>query len=309
MGGREKIPCASCGYDLVGLAEDGVCPECGLRIAASIARYLERGLHAAALRPVVRSRGCIGCGYELRGLPVEGMCPECGSAVRESFGPRLLRYGSATYLTDIARGASVLWWATWLATLGLCLPPLAVASPIVMLVGWWLLTPSPPDGLPGRRGETSRRLTRACVVLATVGIVCGAMRVGAGARVGDAVLSACVLGSAISAFLACVVGLAYVRCIADRVPDRGLWVNSGFAQLASPVAVVFAAFVWVHDVVAGNMTWGAYTAMGMVLLFFGTLAWVLLFVRVVHQLRTVLREERDYVREVRVEGSDGAGGV
>src|SRR5688500_3085007 len=44
------VPCLHCGYDLRGLADDGLCPECGGAIGESIIRFRE--MHAAALPPL-----------------------------------------------------------------------------------------------------------------------------------------------------------------------------------------------------------------------------------------------------------------
>jgi hypothetical protein len=43
------LPCAQCGYNLRGLGDDGVCPECGAAIGESVARFM---IMRAAARPL-----------------------------------------------------------------------------------------------------------------------------------------------------------------------------------------------------------------------------------------------------------------
>jgi ssDNA-binding Zn-finger/Zn-ribbon topoisomerase 1 len=108
-GGRHR-PCAGCGYDLFGLATDGVCPECGLgygRMAEHNAKAPSRRSPASGpvgpvgpvavpagpgtLRPSTPHAGgvflegatCPSCGYGLGGLKVGCKCPECGKAAGE----------------------------------------------------------------------------------------------------------------------------------------------------------------------------------------------------------------------------------
>lgn len=79
------LSCAFCGYDLAGLEEAGVCPECAAaydHLGLIVARHGPEALEALyagvpALAWVKRDR-CRECGGDITNLPTRGRCPNCG---------------------------------------------------------------------------------------------------------------------------------------------------------------------------------------------------------------------------------------
>jgi hypothetical protein len=59
----DRLPCIGCGYDLVGLPEDGACPECGVAIGRSVS-----GDHLLASSKEHRQRLARGAEYALGGV-------------------------------------------------------------------------------------------------------------------------------------------------------------------------------------------------------------------------------------------------
>ncbi|MEQ8316331.1 MAG: hypothetical protein RIE77_10680 [Phycisphaerales bacterium] len=59
----DRLPCVGCGYDLIGLPEDGACPECGVAIGRSIS-----GDHLFASSKEHRQRLARGADYALGGV-------------------------------------------------------------------------------------------------------------------------------------------------------------------------------------------------------------------------------------------------
>lgn len=86
-----STPCAHCGYDLLGLPQTGICPECGSTIGDSVLRDTDPQTRAkflaaeeAAKETTVSVPKCTRCGYDLTGLPPGSLCPECGEPAKRT---------------------------------------------------------------------------------------------------------------------------------------------------------------------------------------------------------------------------------
>src|SRR5687768_15684955 len=118
---QHDVPCVRCGYDLRGLSDDGLCPECGAGIGDSLARFVQT--RAAAARPLAEMprawvvKLAIGCTMlALLGLAIFGV-----TVVQFLFDPR--------------------WRAAW--------APINV----LMVPAFWLLTADEPSIVSARAGE------------------------------------------------------------------------------------------------------------------------------------------------------------
>jgi len=206
---------------------------------------------------------CRHCGYNLRGLTPGGACPECGRATLEAL-PRYLKDAGPAYLRTIGRGA-VLTIAGMvlsaiagtlvsltLPSLYLALAPngpsviLAIAPPIVMLVGLWKITSVDPHVCGERNPERLRKLVR---TTAMVGTVAQLVEIGTSltfllpslsARVTDWILYPI---STIALIVGVFATLAYLRTLAYRVPDYVLCRR--FGSLRWGFGIPFSLFVLV----------------------------------------------------------------
>jgi hypothetical protein len=86
----QPIPCAACRYNIAGLPEHGVCPECASPVRLSLPPR-------AGSLPFLK---CSQCLYQLASLPPDRNCPECGVAISTSIAwvqtLRLLKQPSST---------------------------------------------------------------------------------------------------------------------------------------------------------------------------------------------------------------------
>lgn len=87
--------CTSCGYDLAGLRDDCVCPECGNKRPDPNEHKIEK-LDAFCF--------CASCGYHLLGLKHTDNCPECGLACTESLIEQSLYRSGSGYIKTLRRG-------------------------------------------------------------------------------------------------------------------------------------------------------------------------------------------------------------
>ena len=182
---------------------------------------------------------CRHCGYNLRGLTLGGACPECGRATLESL-PRFLKDSDPAYLRTIGRGAVLMivgmvlsavagmLLSLTLPSLYLALAPngagiiLAIAPPIVMLVGLWKITSVDPHGHGERNQERLRKLVRTTAMTGTVielveiGTSRAFMLPSFGARMTGWILYPI---STIALIVGVFATLAYLRTLAYRVPD------------------------------------------------------------------------------------------
>lgn len=203
---HHDVPCIRCGYDLRGLSDDGLCPECGAGIGDSLARFVQK--RAAAARPLAETprawvvKLAIGCTMlALLGLAVFGV-----TVVQFLFDPR--------------------WRAAW--------APINV----LMVPAFWLLTADEPSVASARVGERAPRW----IVRVAAPIIAGWMILNLPRSSSDftwppvfAFLSASVT--------ACV--MFQLARLAARMPRRGaLRVEAVIAMVALPVATFVQVVVY-----------------------------------------------------------------
>lgn len=248
---KEERVCVACGYALVGLPLDGVCPECGVAVERSLGERLLHDADAGYLRELARGAGCVVWGVWL--------------AMVLFFGPivawvlRGVLQGSGgglpvDFVMVIQRAALVVY------------PMLAVAAAVVSAIGWWKVTtadPGSPD-TAGDRGAVNRKRARwlflvggasfVVIVLLEMG---GATSGVGGTSLFAMVLPWIVLGLmgllALVALLWFQASMRVVRGLADRVPDRMLskrarrcavwaWVVAGWFILLVVSIILIAMF-------------------------------------------------------------------
>ena len=206
---------------------------------------------------------CRHCGYNLRGLALGGACPECGRATLESL-PHFLKASDPAYLRTIGRGAVLMivgmvlsavagtLVSLTLPSLYLALAPngpsiiLAIAPPIVMLVGSWKITSVDPHGCGERSQERLRKLVRTAAMIGTaaqlveIATSLTFLLPSLGARVTGWILYPV---STIALIVGVFATLAYLRTLAYRVPDYVLCRR--FASLRWGFGIPFSLFVLV----------------------------------------------------------------
>lgn len=260
VGAAPDVPCIRCGYSLLGLPVQGVCPECGAPVAESLRgdrfRYSRpsyvRALHAGAFLVELVS---------LLWIPLAIIAAIMSGLVRTSFG----------------RGT----------TLSIVLEGLISGSLIILwCFGWWMLTTRDPVR-PDATDLRSRRLVRALVVVvAAPAIVLPFMDAGVssfaarglaaaaqGATVVEGLRTVLIWLALVAAAIGYFTSLAYISAIGPRFPDPSIgrnavqlmwfpvwltvggvvasvvaaafdsWLVGGFAIFAGFIAIV-VAYVW-----------------------------------------------------------------
>ena len=203
---QHDIPCVHCGYDLRGLAGDGLCPECGGAIRESVIRF--RQLHAAALpRLADMPRAWV--------ITLASGCTMLALLVVAVF-----------VVTTVQMLIDPGWRRAW--------TPLQV----VMVITFWLLAWPEPSGAGQRAGD---RALRWSVLLG--GILCGAWMILRLSLVAPGVARAAAPLYALLAAATTAAVMLHLARLAGRLPDRGLRLEAAtlmtLLALASFCQVVF----------------------------------------------------------------------
>ncbi len=288
--------CAQCGYNLRGIAESGTCPECGTAYAA--------------LGVVEEDRPCLRCGYSLRGLSLTGACPECATPVESSLRGPLLEYSSAEYVASLHRGVflvelglaigifgvlAMVVGTVGLAVMGAGAPPAwlpwlmgvgSVALTMLGLAGWWLLSTPDPAFVGQNNGTTARQVLRVTLVIAAASAVAslftevavgGTRGMGPGPGTTASPLTALVLLAMVvqvGAMIAWVVqffaAMQYLRWLGPRIPDATITDRA-------------RRYMWLLPLIY---------VLGFICLMIGPLIALLMYIRLLDNLRTGLRSVR-----------------
>ncbi|MCA9288903.1 MAG: hypothetical protein KDA05_09990 [Phycisphaerales bacterium] len=193
------VPCRRCGYSLLGLECDGVCPECGAPVRVSL-----MGDYLAAADPDHISR-------LLRGAMMVELSVYLG----------VLTWCVASPIA-IAVMAPV-WSSWWTAAGGLVNLGLAWLG----LLGWWLVGTRDPGMFAGGKGESARTALRVCVVVSAATSVLGAGVSAIGLFAATPTTAGTVVRASTAAGAMATVALffasvGYVRVLATRIPSSSL---------------------------------------------------------------------------------------
>lgn len=204
---------------------------------------------------------CPTCGYCLAGLKASDNCPECGTPCREAIIEFSIYHAGPAYVNRLASGASLVLLSAYLVVfaiiamfgsfffmgqlgllaggngpivgmmLGLLVYlGLLLASGIVWLVGWIRATTPDPRYLHAAPTSSSRGLTRGMAITVFCLWMCNIIPF-----VSTLASLANLVCGPIFIFAAC----AYIKKLAERLPDAGLAKTAGAVRIAFAVLIPF----------------------------------------------------------------------
>ena len=257
----EDLPCRGCGYNLRGLDESGLCPECSAPVGRSVTGDLLRFADPQWVERLVT-----GLGWAIVGI-LAGIVTNVLVTVTFQFliGAAIMRGGTPSgFVFGIP---AVLSFITSLMT----------------VYGVWLATTPEPSAIESEPPFSARRLTRWCYVaqlaagpLQAMGYA--RMNPAVGNTLGitgpiDAVFTVTGFAAAIAGLVGLIAGLIYLRRLAIKIPDTSLarqtrivaW-GIGSCQslmIAWGIVVAFAMSAWMGAGAAAPTTppTGVFTLM------------------------------------------------
>lgn len=229
---RNDVFCRRCGYDLRGLAESGLCPECATPVATSLRgnllRYSDERYLATLHRGVV---------LILVAVAVQLVLSILGLA------PRFLR---------LMPGASV-------PAVVLIGPYGSTAVSLLLLLGWWMFSATDPAFVGSDRGTTARLVVRVAVIAeAALTALDGLHDTGAWAA-GNQSMQHLAMAAKGATFLAFAVrffaSMLYLRWLAPRLPNPHVGARAGKLMWLGPLLYTVGWFVCVGPLVAIVLYW------------------------------------------------------
>jgi hypothetical protein len=219
--------CLRCGYDLIGLRVDGVCPECGTPVARSLLGDMLRFSSGEYLRTMHQGVFLILASIVLDLVMIIG-----GVAVGLVLtAARMGRPGTAVSgvgMVDLAGSG------------------LSLVSAAMSLGGWWLLSAPDPRSMAMEKGQQARRLIRTMVVIsAGATLVTTALTLSnkvaspAGGTPVWSAMAIVILLAGVASFVAWVVkffaAMAYLRWLSPRIPNEGIFNRARTMMWLGPV--------------------------------------------------------------------------
>ncbi|MCA9294160.1 MAG: hypothetical protein KDA20_10140 [Phycisphaerales bacterium] len=312
------VRCVTCGYDLIHVPIEGVCPECGTEA------YRSTGVMIAARDGlVVGDATCGSCGYDLRGLPAHGACPECASPIRPSILGSRLEAAAPEYVTKLARGAMLVSIASVLAfvfvgaqllhgvlelfglvSLGAAgsdvLAGVAATGSLVALgvylVGWWLLTVKDPVRGKAMVADRARRSCRFGLVLMVLvfPLLIISMLASSGGRFapGSMVFGFGALFGSVLTFIGTILqyvrSMTYVGLMSTRFSRPRVRAYADSMAWIGPLTVIFTSLI---AAIMANSAGGSLVV-ATVIGNLGPAAMLVMYWHLMEQVRRALREVR-----------------
>jgi hypothetical protein len=211
-------PCVMCGYSLLGLSQDGVCPECATPVERSLRGALLKHCSPSYLRMLHRGVFYGEMGVALRAAASAGL-------VFVMYGPMSLTQQTLIQILDLVLAA-------------------------VPVVGWWMFTTPDPASADARERQ-ARRFVRVMlgILVGVEALMFGfsyvpVFRTTVVAAAGGGGPGAWFVFMMIRSFLTSVVDLigmialgSYLRALARRVPSQVLYKRAGLYRWLIPLLI------------------------------------------------------------------------
>ena len=212
----QGVPCKQCGYDLSGLAEDGVCPECGFSIELSLAEDLLEYSAPAYLKSLH-----LGVNLILLALTIKFL--SFIAALGFAFVASMIN-GNPDALDSIISIVDLM-------------------AAVLTAIGWWMFTAPDPMYTGRTDGSTSRKVVRVTTLIN----VCVAVSM---VPFQFLILSSpsslmiwTIITLSIASVLAWIVGyfagMQYLRWLAPRFPDMRIYNRAGMFLWLGPLLFTF----------------------------------------------------------------------
>ena len=218
---HHDIPCLRCGYNLRGLSEDGVCPECGAPVARSLVGdllvYSSPDYKASLHRGVALILMAIIAEILLVVASV-GVAVTAGMGVAGSMGalPALLQVAS-------------------------------LAASIALVAGWWMFSAPDPAMLGSKKGDTPRKIVRIVLVIQLASTLVSTAAQTVPASLNNPLNAGLVYGLGIASTIAFIVGffaqMLYVKWLAPRLPSERVFKRAGTLLWLGPVLYTVGALL------------------------------------------------------------------
>ncbi|MFG0285205.1 MAG: hypothetical protein ACF8R7_12345 [Phycisphaerales bacterium JB039] len=210
---QDDVACLRCGYNLRGLRQDGVCPECG----TAVARSLEGDLLVYS-SPDYTASLHRGVALILAAIIAQILVMVASFAMAFTVG-----LGGA----GGAGAAEAL------------LQLLSLGASIAMVAGWWLFSAPDPGMLSTDKGDTPRKIVRITVVIQAISVVVQSIMTVAPSMMTNPLGGGLMMLVGIASLAAMVVGyfaqMLYVKWLAPRLPSERVFKRARTLLWLGPV--------------------------------------------------------------------------